>query len=151
VWLNLAEATRRLEPILRRVVGRGRSLELACSDDAGPVWMDPSQLEQIILNLVVNANDALAEDGRVQVRVHRVMTEEGRPAAEIEVADNGAGIPPAVLDKIFEPFFTTKENGKGTGLGLAVVMSVARRWQGHVAVDSVLGEGTTFRVQVPIG
>ena len=127
-WLNLADTVRRLEPILRRVVQRGRSLVVECNEEGGLVWIDPSQLEQVILNLVVNAHDAISEGGRIAVRTRRMIAEDGNTQAELEVSDTGSGIPPEVLEKIFEPFFTTKENGKGTGLGLAVVMSVARRW-----------------------
>jgi two-component system cell cycle sensor histidine kinase/response regulator CckA len=150
-WLNLADTVRRLEPILRRVVQRGRSLVVECNEEGGLVWIDPSQLEQVILNLVVNAHDAISEGGRIAVRTRRMIAEDGNTQAELEVSDTGSGIPPEVLEKIFEPFFTTKENGKGTGLGLAVVMSVARRWQGSVEVDSTVGVGTTFRVRLPLG
>jgi two-component system cell cycle sensor histidine kinase/response regulator CckA len=116
-------------------------------------------LEQVIVNLAVNARDAMPDGGRLQVRTANVTAKEceryhakGMPAADyvlVEVRDTGTGIPESILGKIFDPFFSTKEVGKGTGLGLSTVYGIIKQTGGFVYVDSVLHEGTTFRIFLP--
>lgn len=148
---------RRSESLLARLAGKRVKVTLALADDAGRVWADPGQLEQVVMNLIVNARDALGDGGGAITvgtavaaadLVARARLEPGR-YTRITVSDSGPGIPPEVLPRLFEPFFTTKELGKGTGLGLAVVASVARQWSGAVVVDSAPGQGATFHVLLP--
>ena len=119
-----------------------------------------SQFEQVIVNLAVNARDAMPEGGKLTVRTGECRGGGGRalraipgmPPADyvlVEVADTGTGIPPEVLTKIFEPFFTTKEVGKGTGLGLSTVYGIVKQTGGFIYLDSELGKGTTFRIFLP--
>ncbi|MFT3923827.1 MAG: ATP-binding protein [Myxococcales bacterium] len=151
-----AKVIRDLEPLLSRAVGQSIRLSL---DTSGSVWhaqLSTGALEQIIMNLAVNARDAMAEGGRLHVRVsdRQIATSEvaDLQAGEhivIEVADTGSGIDPDVKSRIFEPFFTTKAAGKGTGLGLSTSFGVARQVGGTLTVDSAPGEGSTFRVYLP--
>ncbi|MGH6674848.1 MAG: ATP-binding protein, partial [Xanthobacteraceae bacterium] len=126
------------------------------------LWLvkaDLNQLEQVVINLVVNARDAMPEGGRIELRVNNLaasecsrLGENSLPAADyvmIEVEDTGIGIPPEVREKIFEPFFTTKEVGKGTGLGLAMVYGIVKQTGGFVFCNSTPGTGTTFRILLP--
>jgi len=127
--------------------------------DLWPVRVDISQFEQVIVNLAVNARDAMEEGGRLQLRTANVTAHDseryhakGMPAADyvlVEVTDTGTGIPAKILDKIFEPFFSTKEVGKGTGLGLSTVYGIIKQTGGFVYVDSVENEGSTFRIFLP--
>ena len=137
-----------MQPLLRRLVGRTIDLRLALATDDAEVWADPSQLEQVVMNLVVNARDATPRGGTITVATER--DPHGDPfAVAIVVRDTGGGVPAEMIDRIFEPFFTTKPEGHGTGLGLAVVRAVARQWHGDVSVESTPGQGATFRVQLP--
>jgi two-component system, NtrC family, sensor kinase len=117
------------------------------------VWGDADLIKQVVLNIVVNATQAIADNGRIVVRTRRVAAAKGAPDAppmvEIAISDNGCGIPEANLQRIFDPFFTTKEVGKGTGLGLSVSYGIVKAHGGAIKVESVVGEGTTFRVQLP--
>src|SRR4029079_17572873 len=118
-----------------------------------------SQFEQVIVNLAVNARDAMADGGKLTVKTSNVTSDEsaqlsykGMPAADyvrIDVADTGTGIPAEIVDKIFEPFFSTKEVGKGTGLGLSTVYGIVKQTGGFVYVDSEAGQGTSFRLFLP--
>ena len=115
------------------------------------MWADPSQLEQMILNLVVNARDAIAGAGTITIATeHRVGDGADPGVVFLTVTDTGPGVAAAIVDRIFEPFFTTKPAGQGTGLGLAVVLAVARQWRGDVTVDSAPGQGACFRVRLPL-
>jgi two-component system, cell cycle sensor histidine kinase and response regulator CckA len=126
--------------------------------DLWPVRVDLSQFEQVIVNLAVNARDAMPEGGKLTVRTANVAAAEcgkfgykGMPAADyvlIEVADTGTGIPPDIIDKIFEPFFSTKEVGKGTGLGLSTVYGIVKQTGGFIYADSKPGN-TAFRIFLP--
>lgn len=154
--VDLTVLMAKLQPVLARVVGTSANLRLDIDSAVGTVWADPGQIEQVVMNLVVNARDALPKRGMVVVSAH--VIEEHRASAYgaapgryavIEVRDDGVGIPDELRNKIFEPFFTTKEIGRGTGLGLAVVADIARRWQGHVHIASKVGEGSTFSVLFP--
>jgi two-component system cell cycle sensor histidine kinase/response regulator CckA len=121
--------------------------------------VDVSQFEQVIVNLVVNARDAMPEGGKLVVKTCNVSAQEaerlqnkGMPLADyvrIDVSDTGTGIPPDIVDKIFEPFFSTKEVGKGTGLGLSTVYGIVKQTGGFIYVDSVPGNGTVFSIYLP--
>jgi PAS domain S-box-containing protein len=138
-----------MQPLLRRLAGRAIELRLSLATDGVEVWADPSQLEQVVMNLVVNARDAMPSGGTITVATERdPLADPG--AVAIVVRDTGGGVPAEILERIFEPFFTTKPPGQGTGLGLAVVRAVARQWHGDVSVESTPGQGATFRVQLPV-
>ncbi len=157
--LDLGEVLSDLNMLLRRLIGERVSLEVVHGRDLWPVMVDISQFEQVILNLAVNARDAMPEGGRLTVRTANVTATDcaryhakGMPAADyvlVEVADTGTGIPAAIVDRIFEPFFSTKDVGKGTGLGLSTVYGIIKQTGGFVYVDSVEGQGTTFRIFLP--
>ncbi|HEX8166615.1 MAG TPA: PAS domain-containing protein [Beijerinckiaceae bacterium] len=157
--LNLGDVLSDLSMLLRRLLGERVELDLRHGRDLWFVKADVNQFEQVIVNLAVNARDAMPDGGRVTIRTANVsapeanaMNLQGLPAAEfvtVEVADTGTGIPPEVMDKIFEPFFTTKEVGKGTGLGLSTVFGIVKQSNGFIYVDSAVGRGTTFRVFLP--
>ncbi len=150
--LQLGDALSEVQNLLRRVVGEKNELELRLGRDLWFVKADITQFEQVIINLVVNARDAMPESGgRVQIRTRNVnkadcarFNEPHLPAADyvlVEVEDNGSGIPADVQEKIFEPFFTTKEVGKGTGLGLSTVFGIVKQSGGFIFVDSDVGRG----------
>jgi two-component system cell cycle sensor histidine kinase/response regulator CckA len=157
--LDLGEVLSDLNMLLRRLIGERVGLEVVHGRDLWPVMVDISQFEQVILNLAVNARDAMPEGGRLTVRTTNVTAKDcaqyhakGMPAADyvlVEVTDTGTGIPGAIVDRIFEPFFSTKEVGKGTGLGLSTVYGIIKQTGGFVYVDSVEGQGTTFRIFLP--
>jgi two-component system cell cycle sensor histidine kinase/response regulator CckA len=157
--LDLGDALSDLTMLLRRLIGEKVKLDLVHGRDLWPVKVDVSQFEQVVVNLAVNARDAMADGGRLSIRTGNVSTEEaaqlankGMPAADyvkIEISDTGTGIPAEIIDKIFEPFFSTKEVGKGTGLGLSTVYGIVKQTGGFVYVDSAPGEGTTFRIYLP--
>jgi two-component system cell cycle sensor histidine kinase/response regulator CckA len=157
--LNLGEVLDDLSVLLRRLIGEKVRLDVVHGRDLWPVKADLSQFEQVIVNLAVNARDAMADGGSLTIRTRNVGPGEvaqfaykGLPPAEyvlIEVADTGTGIPPEIRDKIFEPFFTTKEVGKGTGLGLSTVYGIVKQTGGFIYPDSEVGKGTTFRIFIP--
>ncbi|MBR1153006.1 cell cycle histidine kinase CckA [Bradyrhizobium sp. JYMT SZCCT0428] len=157
--LDLGDALSDLTMLLRRLIGEKVKLDLVHGRDLWPVKVDVSQFEQVIVNLAVNARDAMADGGKLTVKTSNVTMDEaallsykGMPAADyvrIDVADTGTGIPAEIVDKIFEPFFSTKEVGKGTGLGLSTVYGIVKQTGGFVYVDSKAGEGTTFRIFLP--
>src|SRR5437660_3892749 len=157
--LDLGDALSDLTMLLRRLIGEKVKLDLVHGRDLWPVKVDVSQFEQVIVNLAVNARDAMADGGTLTVKTLNVSSDEsaqmsykGMPAADyvrIDVADTGTGIPTEIVDKIFEPFFSTKEVGKGTGLGLSTVYGIVKQTGGFVYVDSEAGRGTTFRIFLP--
>ena len=144
--------------LLRRLIGEKVTLEVKHGRDLWPVKADISQLEQVIVNLAVNARDAMPDGGRLQVRTANVTAKEceryntkGMLAAYdvlVEVRDTGTGIPDLILGKIFDPFFSTKEVGKGTGLGLSTVYGIIKR-PAASCMRFVLHHGTTFRIFLP--
>jgi two-component system cell cycle sensor histidine kinase/response regulator CckA len=157
--LDLNQIVKEVASLLRRLIGEQIKLELRLAPELGAVEADVSMMEQILINLVVNARDAMTR-GRIVIGTHAAeFTEEdvrgrcnaraGR-FASIRVSDTGCGIDPAHLPRIFEPFFTTKEVGKGTGLGLATIFGIVQQHQGWIEVDSTVGQGTTFRVFLPV-
>jgi two-component system cell cycle sensor histidine kinase/response regulator CckA len=157
--LDLGEALSDLTMLLRRLIGEKVKLELVHGRDLWPVKVDVSQFEQVIVNLAVNARDAMPEGGKLTVRTANITAPEaaelahkGMPPADyvmIEVGDTGTGIPADIVDKIFEPFFSTKEVGKGTGLGLSTVYGIIKQTGGFIYVDSREGAGTSFRIYLP--
>jgi two-component system cell cycle sensor histidine kinase/response regulator CckA len=157
--LSLGEALSDLTMLLRRLIGEKVVLEVVHGRDLWPVKVDISQFEQVIVNLAVNARDAMPEGGKLTVRTANVAADEsknfpskGMPAADyvlVEVSDTGVGIAPEIIEKIFEPFFSTKDVGKGTGLGLSTVYGIVKQTGGFVYVDSEVGKGSTFRIFLP--
>ena len=157
--LDLGEVLSDLTMLLRRLIGEKVTLEVTHGRDLWPVMVDLSQFEQVIVNLAVNARDAMPDGGKLTVRTANVTAEacaryayQGLPPADyvlIEVSDTGTGIPPEIIDKIFEPFFSTKEVGKGTGLGLSTVYGIIKQTDGFIFLDSEVGKGTTFRIFLP--
>jgi signal transduction histidine kinase len=148
-----------LVKMLRRVLGE--HIELRTSLLPAPVMLvaDKGQIEQVLLNLCVNARDAMPEGGRITVSLRLLDSgeadeqQEVRPGPHLEltVSDNGQGMPPEVKARLFEPFYTTKTMGKGTGLGLAVVYGIVRQHGGSISVTSAPGQGSTFRIVLPLG
>ncbi|MFW5947627.1 MAG: ATP-binding protein, partial [Gemmatimonadota bacterium] len=158
--LDLNGLVKGMETLMQRLIGETIELRVELSVDTGTVLMDPNQVEQILMNLVINARDALPSGGQIIVRTHRASVDadeaaslpyEVRPGpyAVISVIDNGVGMEPETAKRIFEPFFTTKPVGVGTGLGLSTVYSIIKQARGHIRVDSEPGSGTTFRVYLP--
>jgi two-component system cell cycle sensor histidine kinase/response regulator CckA len=157
--LDIGEVLSDLNMLLRRLIGEKVTLDVKHGRDIWPVKVDISQFEQVIVNLAVNARDAMPEGGRLTVRTSNVLAADtprfqakGMPAADyvlIEVGDTGHGIPPTIIDKIFDPFFSTKEVGKGTGLGLSTVYGIIKQTGGFVYVESAPGKGATFRIFLP--
>jgi CheY-like chemotaxis protein len=149
------QAIRDLEPMLRRLVGEDIRFDLQLAA-GGKVRMDPTHLEQVVINLMVNARDALPQGGVVRVRTDMATCgtggEETLPPGRyvrLVFSDNGTGIAPEVLEHIFEPFFTTKDPGRGTGLGLATVYGIVRQNRGDIRVRSEPGSGTEFEILLP--
>ena len=157
IQLNeLVQGTYRL---LRRTIGEHIEIELSLSPDAGNVRADPTQIEQVLLNLALNARDAMPNGGRLTIATASVDLHAGTIRAEepvpeghyvlLSVTDTGCGMDEATRSRIFEPFFTTKPLGHGAGLGLAVVYGIVRQHGGVIEVESSPGKGTTFRVYLP--
>jgi signal transduction histidine kinase/DNA-binding response OmpR family regulator len=147
-----------LQKMLQRLIGEDVALEARLADALGAVEADPGQIEQVIINLAVNARDAmpvgghlLLETGNLTVAEAAAQQHDLRPGAYVSlaVADTGCGIPPDVLEHIFEPFFTTKTEGKGTGLGLSMVYGIIKQSGGHIGVQSLPGQGTRFTIYLP--
>ena len=159
VTIDVNEALRRIETMLRRVIRTNIELELALDPGAGSTTIDPVQLEQVVLNLVLNARDAIADGGRITISSRQVDVDERHlrrhpglglgPHVVIGVSDDGEGMSREVAERIFEPFFTTKPRGTGTGLGLAVTHGIVRQAGGLVSVQSEPGVGSSFTVYLP--
>jgi PAS domain S-box-containing protein len=158
VPVDLAKSVTAVTGLLERTLDRRVRIETSLPP-VGRVLGDPSQLEQVIMNLAVNACDAMAGGGRLRIETERAILDEAfcreregiSPGSHLllSVSDSGVGIPREHLPRIFDPFFTTKENGKGTGLGLSMVFGIVRNHGGHLEVQSEVGAGTTFRVYLP--
>ena len=157
--LQLNDVLSELQILLRRLVGASIDLDFKHGRDLWLTMVDLNQFEQVIINLVVNARDALPDSGKIPVRTKNMTADDCKTYHEIaltpadyvviEVEDNGHGIPADVKDKIFEPFFTTKEVGKGTGLGLSMVYGIVKQTGGWIFCDSEPGRGATFRIFLP--
>ncbi|MGB0579557.1 MAG: ATP-binding protein, partial [Limisphaerales bacterium] len=146
--------------MVKRLLGEGVTVHSSFAGEELPVFADPGMLDQVLVNFVVNARDAMAGKGTLTIRsgIVEISQEDlkkhvvGRDGAHVyfSVEDTGDGIDPETLKRIFEPFFTTKEVGKGTGLGLATVYGIARQHRGWIDVDSKVGQGSTFSVYLPM-
>ena len=147
-----------LVPMLRRLLGEDIEFEVRLDPRIGAVDADPSQLDQVVMNLVVNARDAMLNGGQLKLTTSHVEAlapadvghDSSRTWARLEISDSGVGIEPAVLDRIFEPFFTTKQKGRGTGLGLATVYSIVEQMAGRIRAESSVGSGARFIVDLPL-
>ena len=152
--LDLNQVVRNIEVMLRRLLGEHIVIDASLAEGLPAVMADATQLDQVILNLALNARDAMPQGGRLTISTSLAPPVDGRSTAAtgqvvLAVGDNGSGIPPAILGQIFDPFFTTKERGKGTGLGLAAVHGIVSQLSGSIDVTSTVGVGTTFRVSLP--
>jgi PAS domain S-box-containing protein len=159
--LDLTEVVRGLEPMLRRVLGEDIELTIALAQPTSLVKADPGQIQQILMNLVVNARDAMPDGGKLWIETSDVALDEaalrghGPPGAApgpyvcVSVSDTGVGLDGETQAHIFEPFFTTKPKGKGTGLGLSTVLGIVQQSGGHVRVESEPGQGATFKIFLP--
>ena len=157
--LNLTDVLAELSHLLRRLIGENITLKFVHDRDLGLVKVDQGQLEQVIINLVVNARDAMPEGGTLTIRTDNVTFAEPSPVGHeqapagdyvrVEVRDTGSGIDPEHIGKIFEPFFSTKDAGSGTGLGLSTVYGIIKQTEGFIVPESAPGEGTLFSIYLP--
>ncbi len=157
--IDLNKALTKVEPMLRRMIGEDIVMTVNGRSANAFVRVDPGQVEQVVTNLVVNARDAMQQGGRLNVETGDALLDDAavadmpdaRPGdyVVLSVSDTGVGMPPEVIARIFEPYFTTKDVGKGTGLGLSTAYGIVRQSDGHIAVSSELGSGTTFRIFLP--
>ena len=157
--VDLVASVNQLQPMIARLIGEDVAMKFELATPPQWVLIDPSQFEQVVINLVVNARDAMPAGGRLQIAMKREDVSRLQ-AAELEikpgdyvvlsVADTGEGIDPDAIEYIFDPFYTTKPPGRGTGLGLSTVFGIVRQSGGMITVDSVLKRGTTFRVYFPL-
>jgi two-component system cell cycle sensor histidine kinase/response regulator CckA len=158
-WVSLNDIVRNVDKMLRRLIGEDVEVLTVLASDLGTVKVDPGQIEQVLMNLVVNARDAMPNGGKLIIQTENVELDESyakehdyvKPGQFIllAVSDNGTGIAPETQARIFEPFFTTKEAGKGTGLGLPMVYGIVKQSGGSVEVYSELNHGTTVKIYLP--
>ena len=158
----LGDVVRGMDTMLRRLIGPEIEFTIVCDPAPVMVVADSNQIEQVVMNLSINARDAMPNGGRLTVRVDEVTIEaddattlalvEGRSGryARMSVSDTGTGMNEHTRTKLFEPFFTTKEEGKGTGLGLSIVYGIVKQSGGHIQVSSELGRGSTFYIYLPM-
>ena len=158
---NLNELVREEINLLRNVIGERIEIRMRLADDLKIIWADPGQIEQVLMNLCLNARDAMPDGGQLLIETQNVVLGDdylrlhpyGRPGQYVllRVLDSGSGMDSETLAHIFEPFFTTKEIGRGTGLGLATVYGIVKQHKGFVDVESTPGKGTAFQVCLPLG
>jgi len=156
---DVNELVTEIEPLLKRSLGEDISIRTRFVDDIWLTEIDPSQLEIAVLNLAVNARDAMRGGGKLTIETSNISLDEDCAAPEVEVtagdyvlltvSDTGTGIPEDILSQVFDPFFTTKEPGKGTGLGLSMVYGFVTQSKGHIETDSEEGRGTTVKLYLP--
>jgi PAS domain S-box-containing protein len=159
-FIVLGDIVRGMESMLRRLIGPEIECEIVCGHEPVAIVADPAQIEQVILNLVINARDAMPRGGRLTITVEGTEVGQGAAAAIVEgkpgryaqlrVVDTGSGIDEQTRMRLFEPFFTTKEDGKGTGLGLSIVYGIVKQSAGYVSVASEPGKGAAFTVFFPL-
>lgn len=157
--INLNRTIEEFSAILKRLIGEDVELTFNLSPDVGTVKADPDQVQNVVMNLAVNARDAMSARGKITIETMPVRLDreycrkkpELRPGdyCVLAVSDTGSGMTEELIPHIFEPFYTTKERGKGTGLGLATVYGIVKQHGGHITVDSVIDKGTTFRIYLP--
>jgi PAS domain S-box-containing protein len=157
--VNLAQLIERMDSLLHRAAGDSISIVFTIPDGLWNTLVDPNQLENVLLNLVINARDAMNNQGRITIALGNVHVDEGgelanshiRPGEYVKVAvlDTGSGMPPEVMERAFEPFFTTKPEGKGTGLGLSMAHGFVKQSGGHIRLASTPGQGTTVSIFLP--
>jgi signal transduction histidine kinase len=157
--IDLNDVVRKIEPLIRRLIGEDIDFKIDLDEKLGRVKADPGQIEQVIMNLAINARDAMPVGGKLIVETSNIDANEDYvrqhttvapgPYATLSVSDTGMGFDRATKDRIFEPFFTTKQKGKGTGLGLATVYGIVKQSGGHIWVYSEPGFGTIFKVYLP--
>jgi PAS domain S-box-containing protein len=158
--INLNDTIGEIMKLLRRIIGEDVEVRVNSAPDLSAVFADPAQIEQVIMNLAVNARDAMPKGGQLTIETRNTELDETysrkypyvKPGkyAEIRVSDSGEGMDEETQARIFEPFFTTKEVGKGTGLGLAMVYGIVKQHDGHIHLYSEAGQGTTFKIYLPI-
>jgi nitrogen-specific signal transduction histidine kinase len=157
--LDLNEIVERMGAMLQRTLGEDIAVRISTTRGLWPAVADPSQLEDAILNLAVNARDAMPNGGRIVIETANVHLDDAYAAANVEVTpgdyaavvitDSGTGMPQEVVERAFDPFFTTKDVGKGTGLGLSMVYGFVKQSRGHVKIYTELGHGTSIRIYLP--
>ncbi len=157
--LDVNDAVKRAAAMLERAVGEDITLQTSLSEDIWPALVDPSQLEDAIVNLSVNARDAMSKGGDLVLETANVHLDEAYAAGHADVSpgdyvavmvtDSGTGMPPEVIERAFEPFFTTKAAGRGTGLGLSMVYGFVKQSRGHVKISSEVGHGTSIKMYFP--
>jgi CheY-like chemotaxis protein len=145
VVLDLSVVVREVGVLLQRLIGEDVALDIEAPADPVLVLADHAQLEQVLMNLAVNARDAMPLGGTLSI-----ATSAGAGVATLRVADNGSGVPPEAVKRLFEPFYTTKEVGKGTGLGLSTVYGIVKQSRGDIQVSSELARGTVFTITLPL-
>lgn len=160
--LIMTDVVAELSNLLRRLIGSNIDLEMNHGRSINPVQVDQGQLEQVIINLCVNARDAMPEGGKLEIKTRNIGAEESLKIAKqypifpkgeyvlLEVNDTGTGIAKEHIDKVFEPFFSTKDVGKGTGLGLSTVYGIIKQTNGFVFPESEVGVGTSFKIYLPL-
>jgi signal transduction histidine kinase len=157
--VNLAQLIERMDSLLHRAAGDAIRIHFEIPAQLWNTLVDPNQLENVLLNLVINARDAMNNEGGITIALGNVHVEEGDELAithiqpgdyvKIAVSDTGSGMPPEVIERAFEPFFTTKPEGKGTGLGLSMAHGFVKQSGGHIRLASTPGEGTTVSIYLP--
>ncbi|MFQ5824453.1 MAG: PAS domain S-box protein [bacterium] len=165
--LNMNQTIEDLSKMLKRIIGEDIELKTELAPKLAPVWADPGQLQQMLMNLCVNARDAMPQGGKLMIKTQNITADDNFPIEAVKVKDHpdfkkdsrnyvqltitdtGMGMDPETQAHIFEPFFTTKEVGKGTGLGLSVIYGIVKQHEGHIEVFSEVGKGTTFKIYFP--
>jgi CheY-like chemotaxis protein len=159
VVLDIVKVVTGMEKMLRKLIGENIDLEIIPGDSTWRIKADGGHVGQVLMNMAVNARDAMPHGGRLTIQIHDVTLSEGEARSHhdavvgdyvmISVSDTGSGMTPEVRAHLFEPFFTTKERGKGTGLGLATCHTIIRQAGGHIDVSSQIGKGSTFKIYFP--